>query len=77
MDYMPDGNMHDYIKGSRLAGGSQLPPVDLLRIAAHVSIVMAVAGMNIVFFLISHSCYHRMLKKHSHRLLRVLQICIQ
>lgn len=37
MDYMPDGNMHDYIKGSRLAGGSQLPPVDLLRIAAHVA----------------------------------------
>jgi hypothetical protein len=27
------GNMHDYIKGSRLAGGSTLPPIDLLRIA--------------------------------------------
>ena len=33
MDYMPEGNMHDYLKGARLAGGSPLTPVDRLRIA--------------------------------------------
>ena len=27
------GNMHDYIKGARLAGGSSLPPVDRLKIS--------------------------------------------
>ena len=29
--------MHDYIKGSRIAGGSKLPPVDKLRIAIHIA----------------------------------------
>ena len=33
MDFMPEGNMHDYIKGARLAGGSTLPPVDRLRLS--------------------------------------------
>lgn len=37
MDFMPEGNMHDYIKGSRLAGGSKLTPVDKLRIAIHIA----------------------------------------
>ena len=37
MDYMPEGSMHDYIKGARLAGGSSLPPVDRLRIAIHIA----------------------------------------
>ena len=37
MDYMPDGNMHDYVKGARLAGGSTLSTVDLLKISIHVS----------------------------------------
>ena len=37
MDYMPEGNMHDYIKGSRLAGGSTLAPVDKLKIAIHIA----------------------------------------
>ena len=33
MDFMPEGNMHDYIKGARLVGGSTLPPVDRLRLS--------------------------------------------
>ena len=33
MDFMPEGNMHDYIKGARLAGGSMLGPVDRLRLS--------------------------------------------
>ena len=33
MDFMPEGNMHDYIKGARLAGGSTLGPVDRLRLS--------------------------------------------
>mmetsp|Transcript_14398 Transcript_14398/g.29520 ORF Transcript_14398/g.29520 Transcript_14398/m.29520 type:complete len:571 (+) Transcript_14398:215-1927(+) len=37
MDFMPEGNMHDYIKGSRIAGGSRLAPVDKLRIAIHIA----------------------------------------
>ena len=30
---MVAGNMHEYIKGARLAGGSALPPVDRLRLS--------------------------------------------
>mmetsp|Transcript_20126 Transcript_20126/g.36377 ORF Transcript_20126/g.36377 Transcript_20126/m.36377 type:complete len:527 (+) Transcript_20126:219-1799(+) len=41
MDFMPEGNMHDYIKGSRLAGGSTLPPVDRLRLAIHIATSVA------------------------------------
>ena len=33
MDFMPEGNMHNYIKGARRAGGSTLPPVDRLRLS--------------------------------------------
>ena len=33
MDFMPLGNMHDFIKGSRLKGGSGLSPVDRLRLS--------------------------------------------
>jgi len=36
-DFMPEGNMHDYIKGSRLSGGSTLSPIDKLRIAIHIT----------------------------------------
>jgi len=41
MDYMPAGNMHDYIKGVRLAGGSTLPPVDRLRLSIHIATSVA------------------------------------
>lgn len=41
MDFMPEGSMHDYIKGARLAGGSPLSPVDRLRIAVHISSAVA------------------------------------
>eukprot|EP00585_Thalassiosira_rotula_P007082 CAMPEP_0196152236 /NCGR_PEP_ID=MMETSP0910-20130528/35143_1 /TAXON_ID=49265 /ORGANISM="Thalassiosira rotula, Strain GSO102" /LENGTH=553 /DNA_ID=CAMNT_0041415781 /DNA_START=8 /DNA_END=1669 /DNA_ORIENTATION=- len=41
MDFMPEGNMHDYIKGARLAGGSTLPPVDRLRLAIHIATSVA------------------------------------
>lgn len=41
MDFMPEGNMHMYIKGARLAGGSTLPPVDRLRLAIHVATSVA------------------------------------
>ena len=27
-DYMPEGDMHDYIKGARIAGGNTLAPVE-------------------------------------------------
>ncbi len=37
MDFMPEGNMHDYIKGSRIAGGNVIAPVDKLRIAIHIA----------------------------------------
>eukprot|EP00578_Thalassiosira_sp_NH16_P004699 CAMPEP_0181131732 /NCGR_PEP_ID=MMETSP1071-20121207/30613_1 /TAXON_ID=35127 /ORGANISM="Thalassiosira sp., Strain NH16" /LENGTH=505 /DNA_ID=CAMNT_0023218007 /DNA_START=76 /DNA_END=1590 /DNA_ORIENTATION=+ len=37
MDFMPEGSMHDYIKGARLAGGSTLPPVDRLKLSIHVA----------------------------------------
>lgn len=37
MDFMPEGSMHDYIKGARLAGGSTLSPVDRLRIVIHIA----------------------------------------
>ena len=37
MDFMPEGTLHDYLKGARLAGGSTLPPVDRLRIAIHIA----------------------------------------
>ena len=37
MDFMPEGNMHDYIKGARLSGGSTLPAVDKLRISIHIA----------------------------------------
>jgi len=36
-DFMPEGNMHDYIKGSRLSGGSTLSPIDKLRVAIHIT----------------------------------------
>ncbi|KAL9181740.1 hypothetical protein ACHAXT_012083 [Thalassiosira profunda] len=41
MDFMPEGNMHDYIKGARLAGGSTLPPVDRLRLSIHIATSVA------------------------------------
>lgn len=41
MDLMPEGNMHQYIKASRLAGGSSLPPVDKLRVAIHIATSVA------------------------------------
>ena len=41
MDFMPDGNMHDYLKGVRLAKkkgeNASLSPVDKLRVAIHIS----------------------------------------
>ena len=37
MDFMPEGSMHDYIKGVRLAGGSALSPIDRLRIVIHIA----------------------------------------
>ena len=37
MDFMPEGAMHDYIKGARLAGGSTLSPVDRLRVSIHIA----------------------------------------
>ena len=37
MDFMPEGSMHDYIKGVRLAGGSTLSPLDRLRIVIHIA----------------------------------------
>eukprot|EP00986_Skeletonema_menzelii_P012506 scaffold6920_cov171-Skeletonema_menzelii.AAC.1 len=37
MDFMPEGSMHDYIKGARLAGGSTLSPVDRLRVSIHIA----------------------------------------
>ena len=37
MDFMPEGSMHDYIKGVRIAGGNTLSPVDRLRIAIHIA----------------------------------------
>lgn len=33
MDFMPEGNMHDYIKGVRLAGENPLKPVDRLKLS--------------------------------------------
>ncbi|KAL3822945.1 hypothetical protein ACHAXA_011660 [Cyclostephanos tholiformis] len=41
MDFMPEGNMHEYIKGARLAGGSTLPPVDRLRLSIHIATSVA------------------------------------
>ena len=41
MDLMPEGNMHQYIKASRMAGGSSLLPVDKLRVAIHVATSVA------------------------------------
>lgn len=41
MDLMPEGNMHQYIKASRLAGGSTLRPVDKLRLAIHIATSVA------------------------------------
>ena len=37
MDFMPEGSMHDYIKGARLAGGSTLSPVDRLKIVIQIA----------------------------------------
>ena len=41
MDFMPEGNMHDYIKGIRLAGGSTLSPVDRLKLSIHIATSVA------------------------------------
>lgn len=41
MDFMPEGNMHDYIKGARLAGGSTLSPADRLRLSIHIATSVA------------------------------------
>jgi len=41
MDFMPEGNMHDYLKGARLAkkrgDDGSLSPVDKLRVAIHIA----------------------------------------
>ncbi|KAL9178855.1 hypothetical protein ACHAXT_003986 [Thalassiosira profunda] len=37
MPSLPDGDMLDYTRHARLAGGSSLPPVDRLRIALHIA----------------------------------------
>ncbi|KAK1739531.1 hypothetical protein QTG54_010074 [Skeletonema marinoi] len=41
MDFMPEGNMHDYLKGARLAKkkgeDGSLSPVDKLRVAIHIA----------------------------------------
>ncbi|KAL7535575.1 hypothetical protein ACHAXR_006585, partial [Thalassiosira sp. AJA248-18] len=55
MDYMPEGNMHDYIKGSRLAAaggssGASLPPIDKLRIAIHIASSVADLHTTSLFF---------------------------
>ena len=42
MDFMPEGNMHDYIKGARAAGGgSTLSPVDRLKLSIHIATSVA------------------------------------
>jgi len=41
MDFMPEGNMHDYIKGIRLAGGSTVSPVDRLKLSIHIATSVA------------------------------------
>lgn len=54
MDYMPEGNMHDYIKGSRIlsrkvngghgvedTSGKLLKPVDRLRVGIHIATSVA------------------------------------
>ena len=54
MDFMPEGNMHDYIKGSRILSrkvngdhgvedesGKLLKPVDRLRVGIHVATSVA------------------------------------
>lgn len=40
MDFMPEGNMHEYIKGARIAkkkGKDGLSPVDRLRVSIHIA----------------------------------------
>ncbi|KAL7537259.1 hypothetical protein ACHAXR_007695 [Thalassiosira sp. AJA248-18] len=41
MDFMPEGNMHEYIKGVRLAGKNTLRPVDRLRLSIHIATSVA------------------------------------
>jgi len=41
MEFMPEGDMHDYTQGARLAGGSTLSPVDRLRISIHIATSVA------------------------------------
>ena len=65
MDYMPDGNMHDYVKGARLAGGSTLSTVDLLKLSIHVSSGVAdlhtIDGTETPSFFHNDICCHQFL----------------
>ena len=65
MDYMPDGNMHDYVKGARLAGGSTLSTVDLLKLSIHVSSGVAdlhtIDGTDTPSFFHNDICCHQFL----------------
>jgi hypothetical protein len=64
MDLMPEGNMHQYIKASRLAGGSTLPPVDKLRLAIHV--VTSVADLHTIDNTSMPSVFHNDLCCHQY-----------
>jgi serine/threonine protein kinase len=64
MDYMPEGNMHQYIKASRLAGGSSLAPVDKLRLAIHV--VTSVADLHTIDNTAMPSVFHNDLCCHQY-----------
>ena len=64
MDYMPAGNMHDYIKGVRLAGGSTLPPVDRLRLSIHIA--TSVADLHTIDNTAKPSLFHNDLCCHQY-----------
>mmetsp|Transcript_2328 Transcript_2328/g.4154 ORF Transcript_2328/g.4154 Transcript_2328/m.4154 type:complete len:550 (-) Transcript_2328:226-1875(-) len=64
MDYMPEGDMHDYIKGARIAGGSTLAPVDKLKIAIHIA--SAVADLHTIDGTETPSFFHNDIFPHQY-----------
>lgn len=65
MDFMPDGNMHDYIKGARLPEGKMFSIEDRLRVAIHMSGGVAdlheIDGSDVPSYIHNDICCHQFL----------------